>query len=352
MYNKVTVVIPSYKPDEKLISTVSGIIDIGFSDIIVVDDGGGEKYAEYFRKVKEEFGCTVLHHEVNRGKGAALKTAFKYYAENREDSLGLVTADADGQHLPLDIVAVAEKMCESQSVVLGSRDFSEPHVPPRSRAGNRITSTVFRIFFGMKIGDTQTGLRGIPRQYIDVLSEAYGERYEYETHMLFLVKQRDIPFCEFKISTVYIDENSSSHFRVFHDSMRIYAMLLRFAASSIGATALEATVFFVLLALLSGFESQLARYLFSAVIARAVSSLVNYAVNAKAVFKLACSAHSFFRYLLFAVSRALLTFSIAGLLGTLGFGGTGAIVFKFLFDFMLFALSFRIQHNNIFKDKH
>ncbi len=352
MYKKVTVVIPSYKPDEKLISTVSGIIDIGFSDIIVVDDGGGERYAEYFRRVREEFGCTVLHHEVNRGKGAALKTAFKYYAENRADSLGLVTADADGQHLPKDIVSVAEKMCESQSVVLGSRDFSEPHVPPRSKAGNRITSAVFKIFFGMRIGDTQTGLRGIPRQYVSVLAEAYGDRYEYETHMLFIIKQRDIPFCEVKISTVYIDENSSSHFRVFHDSMRIYAMLLRFAASSIGATAIEAAVFFILLAILSDFDSQLARYLISAVIARVGSSLINYTVNANDVFRVGCSARSFFGYLLFAVPRAVITFALAGLLGAFAIGATGAVVLKFVFDFLLFTFSFRVQHNRIFRNKH
>ena len=118
MFENVTIVIPSYKPDEKLISTVRGVREAGFSDVVVVDDGGGEKYSEYFKRVESEFGCTVLTHEINRGKGAALKTAFKYYIENRPNSVGLVTADADGQHLPSDMVAVAEQMTSTESIVL------------------------------------------------------------------------------------------------------------------------------------------------------------------------------------------------------------------------------------------
>jgi glycosyltransferase involved in cell wall biosynthesis len=233
MYKNVTIVIPSYKPDEKLISTVRGVREAGFSDIIVVDDGGGEKYAEYFRRVESEFGCTVLTHEINRGKGAALKTAFAYYIENRPDSVGLVTADADGQHLPKDMIAVAEQMAKSQSVVLGCRDFSEPHVPPRSKVGNRTTSAVFKMFLGMKISDTQTGLRAFPRHILPLLGSIEGDRFEYETNMLLKFGQHGITIREEKIETVYIEENRTSHFRTVRDSLRVYRFILSFILSSL-----------------------------------------------------------------------------------------------------------------------
>ncbi len=351
MYENITVVIPSYKPDEKLISTVRGIKEAGFSDIIVVDDGGAEKYAEYFIRVKDEFGCTVLHHEVNRGKGAALKTAFKYYAENRPSSIGLVTADADGQHLPRDIASVADRMAETGNVIIGSRDFSEPQVPPRSKAGNRITSTVFKIFFGMKIGDTQTGLRGLPREYVSILATADGDRYEYETHMLFLIQQMDIPFEEVKISTVYIDENSSSHFRVFRDSTRIYALLLRFAASSIISTAIDVAAFLVLLSVLSNIGSLFVRFATAALLARLVSSVINYIVNAKAVFRHRINACTLGGYYLITALHAIISAAFTGAVAALTSSLAWATVLKLILDFFLFTTDFQIQHNKVFRDK-
>ena len=80
----ITVVLPSYKPDEKLLSTVEELEAAGFDDIIVVDDGGGEEYRKYFDILRDNANCTVLTHTENRGKGAALKTAFKWYLENKK----------------------------------------------------------------------------------------------------------------------------------------------------------------------------------------------------------------------------------------------------------------------------
>ncbi len=351
MYNNVTVVIPSYKPDEKLISTIIGVREAGFSDIIVVDDGGGEKYADYFARAEGEYGCTVLRHEVNKGKGAALKTAFRYYAERRTESEGLVTADADGQHLPNEIASVASAMIESGSVVLGSRDFSLPDVPSRSKTGNRITSAVFRIFFGMKIGDTQTGLRAIPRKYVEVLSHADGDRYEYETHMLFLIKQEHIPFEERQISTVYIDGNSSSHFRVFHDSVRIYSLLLKFLLSSVISAFIDISLFCVFVGFLKLDEAMFAGFVASALAARLFSSLVNYFINSNAVFPRSMSIGTFLKYYLTAILFAAVSSVLVGVYGVIIDNIAMVVLLKALSDLLFFGYSFRIQHNRVFVRK-
>ena len=351
IFDKVTVVIPSYKPDEKLLPTLQSVIDIGFVDIIVVDDGGGEKYMPIFDKVKAIPECTVLHHEVNRGKGAALKTAFAYYLENRPDSLGLVTADADGQHLSKDILACAEVMAEKTAVVLGVRDFSQPHVPPRSKAGNRFTSGFFKIFFGKTISDTQTGLRAIPRQYVAPIAEVDGDRYEYETHMLFLISRSRIPLAEQVIETVYLDDNSSSHFRVVRDSMRIYKKVLLFALFSFISTVLEAVAIFSHTSQMSDSALKLSFFALAVVYARVAAGVINYLLNRSFVFDKNGGATSLFKYFAVLIPLFAVTAGCAYAVDILTSAVWLACLIKAVLALALFPVSFRLQHNFVFNKR-
>lgn len=225
-YSDVTVVLPSYKPDDNLLRCVEGLKDAGFTDIIVVDDGGGADYNKYFDRVRDTSGCTVLVHEKNRGKGAALKTAFSWYLENR-DGVGVITVDGDGQHRPADIVACAEGLCREDCVILGCRDFSSSDIPKRSSFGNKVSSFIFKAFVGMKLSDTQTGLRAIPKSCLCDFLRVKGERYEYETNMLLYMKRNEIAYKEISIETIYVDDNATSHFRPIKDSVRIYSLIFK-----------------------------------------------------------------------------------------------------------------------------
>ena len=244
--SKISVVLPSLDPDEKLIAVIDGLLEYGFSDIILVNDGSKPENLHYFTDLAAQHSeIHLLHHEVNKGKGAALKTAMRHILENMPDCSVAVTADADGQHLTKDIIATAMASVEQGNVVLGVRDFNDPNVPSRSKMGNQITCGVFRLFFGMKIQDTQTGLRAFPRKYLEEILKAKGDRYEYETNMLFIINRKQIPLSEVKIETVYIEENKSSHFRVVRDSIRIYALILKYLVSSVGSAVLDELAFFI-----------------------------------------------------------------------------------------------------------
>ena len=348
IFDTVTIVIPSYKPDDKLMSTLRNIVDTGFTDIIVVDDGGGEKYAPIFDAVKLIPECTVLHHEVNRGKGAALKTAFAYYIENRPDSIGLVTADADGQHLSADILRCAEVMAESESIVLGVRDFSQEHVPPRSKAGNRFTTGFFKVFFGKKISDTQTGLRAIPRKYVTPISEVKGDRYEYETHMLFLISKAKMPLSEQVIDTVYIDDNSSSHFRVVRDSLRIYKTVLTFALISIISTFIEIVSITAQNSILPDSAVKISFFALAVVYARILSGIINYLLNRSFIFDKDGGFASFFKYLAVLIPIFAVTAGAAYILDILSAPIWLAWFVKIVISIILFPLSFRFQHNFVF----
>ena len=348
--NEVSVIIPAYQPDEKLMDTLKGLVKAGFSDILVVNDGSGQEYTNIFENVKSIKGCTILEHPVNCGKGAALKTAFTYFLRNRPDKSCVVTADADGQHLVKDIEAVAIEALESGRVILGVRDFSDTRVPARSKVGNRITSVVFKLFFGMKIEDTQTGLRAFPKEYLPELLKAEGERYEYETNMLFLINRRDIPYGQVKIETVYIEENKSSHFRVVRDSLRIYTLILKYLFSSVAASVVDELAFFVLkkAAVLTFLPIPLT---FSAAfIARAISSGMNYWMNANVVFKDNKSKMTFVKYYVLVVAQiavsAALVFQVEAIAGITS--PAVSTIIKAIIDTMLFFVSFRIQHKWVF----
>ena len=75
---EVPIIIPSYEPDEKLPDLLKKLRETGFRNIVLVDDGSGEKYAGIFTEAETTYGCVVLHHAVNQGKGRALKTAFNF----------------------------------------------------------------------------------------------------------------------------------------------------------------------------------------------------------------------------------------------------------------------------------
>lgn len=222
----VIVIIPSYNPDEKLVNLVEELVDYGFEKIVVVNDGSSPDSLIHFEKVAEKKECKLLVHEKNMGKGRALKTAFSY-CEGIKECCGVITVDGDGQHLPKDIVTCVEVMRKKRGkVVLGVRDFSTRDVPLRSKLGNEITKMVFRMLCGIRLSDTQTGLRAIPTQYLQQFISYQGERYEYETNMLLMMKRNDIEWEEVKISTVYLDNNATSHFNPIKDSWKIYKIIL------------------------------------------------------------------------------------------------------------------------------
>ncbi len=368
--NRISVIVPSLNPDEKLQRTIQSLLDVGFSDIICVNDGSREDCLSYFPEKSEQI--TRLTHEVNRGKGAALKTAFAYIRENRPDSIGAVTVDGDGQHAAHDVLRCAEALvCEQDKIILGCRDFSQPQVPKKSRYGNRITSAVFKILCGLKISDTQTGLRAFPAKYFGDMLEVYGDRFEYETNMLLEMKARNIPYSEVKIETVYIEENRTSHFRPFRDSYRIYSLIFKFTLGQFVKFLLSSVASFLLDGLLVLLFLWSAEKLFSVdfsvkteitalatafacILARAFSSVFNFLVNRKKVFPTDTTLKSsLFRYYCIAVPIAVISALTTTIIEQIPFFSTPILIvlLKYAVDGALFIASYILQKKWVFQSK-
>lgn len=239
------VLIPAYEPGEALPALTRALMDKGVP-VVVVNDGSATGL-EYFERIRAQ-GAVVLEHGENLGKGRALKTGLAWMAEQGYE--GVVTADADGQHSLEDILRVARALAGgSRRLVLGIRDVSR--MPNRSRTGNRLTRTLFRLLYGIKLQDTQTGLRGIPLtgENRSGLLSLTGERYEYEMEMLIEAGELfPAGIQELEIETIYLeDSDTSSHFRPLADGARIYSVLFRhfprFFLSSILAFLVDYSLF-------------------------------------------------------------------------------------------------------------
>lgn len=335
------VLIPAYRPSGALADLVADLALRGFTRILVVDDGSGPSYVPVFESLLGRPQVTLLRHERNRGKGEALKTGLRHLLASCPDAEGAVTADADGQHLPEDIERVACRLAGSggSTLVLGCRRFG-PDVPLRSRFGNLITAAAMRWIAGLHLGDTQTGLRGIPRSLALLLLETKSGGYEFELDMLLMAKHSGFAVDEVPIATVYLNGNRGSHFNPLRDSMRIYFVLLRFTLVSLATTTIDNLVFRLALGFTPSLpEAQLA--------ARVAALSFQYPAARRAVFH---SGHphrrELPRFLAVAAAHALLTYAAIHWLTVQH--GFGLLPAKLAVETALFPLNFLLQRDWVF----
>ena len=362
--SKTAVIIPAYKPDQRLAPYVEALRSAGLGRVVVVDDGSGADFDALFEALPEDAFCHVIRYAPNAGKGVALKRGMAYVRDECPQVEGVVTADSDGQHTALDVTRMAQALEQNAgALVLGSRDFSQANVPFKSRAGNRITSTVFKLLYGVWVGDTQTGLRAFDRSLLEQMIEVRGERYEYEMNVLIDCAFRRIAMRPLPIETVYENDNEGSHFRAVRDSLRIYRVIFggffRFVGSSVSGFGVDYLAYLLFNNLLKlagpmvdapvkiGMFKLVPHILLATVLARIVSGATNFFLNRRFVFsdkdKISRSLPRYLCvfFLIMALS-ALLTSSLHVWLGV------SDNVIKIPVDIVLFFLSYTLQRKWVF----
>ena len=359
MGSLVPIVIPSYEPDERLIDLLEELDEKNIAPVVLLNDGSDSSYDEIFDRAKEiisKKGGVYLEHEVNMGKGKGLKDAFSYILTNMPEAIGCVTADSDGQHTPDCIRAIVDKLIKCPNkLILGVRDFDDPGVPRKSRLGNKITVKVFKFFTGLSISDTQTGLRGISRDFMKDLLKTKGDRFEYETRMLIETKDK-VGIEEVTIETVYDSkENHTTHFNPVKDSIRIYkifgAMFLRFMFSSLSSSVVDILLFALFCKLNAGIYPGEWDVFASGVEARIISATYNFLVNYVFVFKSKERKRSaVLKYVLLAICQGLTSAGIVTGLVVLT-SEAFEVVIKIIVDVTLFFLSYYIQREFVYRSR-
>ena len=347
------ILIPAYKPDQSLVRLAHALkAQDASAEILVIDDGSGSTYAPIFAELHLD-GAIVQTHPVNRGKGAALRTGIAWAKANRPGEV-IVTADADGQHLPRDIFRVGVRTetaaaAGQRTIILGVRTKPDPNageegtkVPLRSKIGNSATVGFFALATGARVADTQTGLRGFTPQILDWLLQIPGDKYEYEFSMLLRATRADVELVQVPIVKVYEPGNPTSHFRPLQDSALIYAPLLAFLASSfVTGFLVDAIALFVLV----GMGAPL---LAAVVGARVISALTNFTVNRMLMHDGGArpsASSSLVRYTVLAVG---ILAANAALMETLTGLGVSLLVAKILTELILIPVSFAVQRRWVF----
>lgn len=343
------ILIPAYQPDQTLVELVRCIQQEQqqrqlFCPIVIINDGSAPELTPLFAQLDSFSQVTVLHHDQNRGKGAALKTGMSWFLKQYpRDCPGVVIADADGQHLAKDILRIAGRLSQApEKLWLGCRHFDEHDIPWRSRFGNNLTKKIYGWFTGQQLSDTQTGLRAIPRSYLPVLLKIGADGYEFELEMLLQARRHQVMLEELTITTVYEPGNRSSHFNPLLDSLKIYARFIRFAGVGLASAGLD-YLLFVMAYYLSG------EILLSIVLSRAASGLFNFTCNRQFVFNGQGSlVHEATKYSLLAMALIMLSFALTK---TFYIVGITPFIGKLLAEGLVFTLSFFIQRQLVFKEQ-
>lgn len=342
------IIIPAYNPDHKLIALIDSLLKSkNIAEIVVVNDGSNENTSKCFTEIATK--VTLLVHPINQGKGAAIKTALRYIAQKYTELCGVATVDADGQHTAEDAEKLLHTLPDAtDSLILGVRSFSAD-IPWKSRWGNNITKFVFRLLSGAKVSDTQTGLRAFTSRLIPFLLSVTGDRYEYEMNMLASCAKQKIKITEVPIATIYIDQkNTTSHFRVVRDSLRIYGSLLLYAGTSFLSFLVD-YAFSNLFVWLFGLFSLTNAVLCGNTAARIISASFNYHLNSTYVFENKQKLKSAIQYFLLAGVILLFNSIIVHLFDM--YTDIPYSVYKIFTEIVLFSASYLIQKFVVFKVK-
>lgn len=341
-----TLIIPAYQPGEGLVELVTQLARYAFDEIVIVDDGSGSSYFTIFDKVSTIDRVTLLLHESNRGKGAALKYAFRHVLRNGvEMDQRFITLDADGQHAVEDVVSIAQR-CKNrrECIVLGVRAFSE-NTPLRSRFGNQLTRKVLNWTKQVDLLDSQTGLRCLPPSFLEQSLTIEANRYDFELECILLAKQNGWPIEQHPIQTIYIDGNVTSHFRPILDSIRIYWVFVRYTIVSISSFALDIGLF----TLLYYYSDYI---IGSTYVSRMVSGTFNFLANKHAVFQ-SGEKQRYPRELLQYVGLAVFIATVSGVLvqKLVVLTAWQAPIVKIIVDGALFVVNFLVQRFLIFRPR-
>ncbi len=336
--------IPAYNPIATLPDYVRELVaSRAFTHVFVVNDGSDNTHLSLFKNIETIDQVTVLHHAINQGKGAALKSGLNQIALAFPEAIGVVTIDADGQHSLADACKVARALQQQPTrLIMGGRRFDHD-TPARSAVGNFLTRHLFKLITGVKLFDTQSGLRGIPSAMIPALFQIESNGYEFELDMLMQSNRLGFKIKEIPIETIYLEHNQHSSFRPILDSLKIYFVLLRFSLIAVCSALIDYGLFMLVYYLLF-------RNVFVALVCgRAVSISFNYLNVRKFAFKASQTQHTrtLPKYLLLACISGLVAYClIIGLMSLLHWQVLAA---KIVAEIIMFVVNFFIQRDFIFK---
>lgn len=220
MSERVLVLIPAFNAAPSVGKVVAGVREQN-DIVLVVDDGSKDGTGDIAR----EAGATVVRHEVNRGKGAALKTGFAWAIEHGFD--GIVTLDADGQHLPAEIPKIlAARADTGADLIIGGRSHLFDHMLPRRRMANRFSAWSIGKASGTGVTDSQSGFRFYSTTMLRAIS-LKSDGFDMESEVIVRAGRGGFRVITVPIDLGFVDGLCTSHYKPLADTVRIAWTVLK-----------------------------------------------------------------------------------------------------------------------------
>jgi len=213
MTRRLAAVIPAYDAEPSVGDVVRATLEMT-QPVLVVDDGSVDETGERAR----EAGAEVIRHDHNRGKGAALRTAFSHLFEQGYHAV--LTLDADGQHLASEIPKLVAAWRAGGDLVLGDREHLFARMSRLRQRSNGISSGLISFVAGRRVGDVQTGFRIYSRRLIQRTGFPE-DRFEAESAVVVRAARRGFNIVAVPIELGFADGRCTSHYRPIIDSLRI-----------------------------------------------------------------------------------------------------------------------------------
>jgi len=195
---KIFIVIPLFNEEKHVNNVIKEVLNYKLP-VVAVDDGSKDNSFN----VASKFKITNLRHEINLGKGAAMKTGADYAFSKGADAV--VFMDSDGQHAPTDLQKFINKLLDRDcDVIFGSRNLNYG-VPLVRYLGNKFASVLVSLLFGIYVSDLICGYRAVTKKgYQKIKWESTG--YGVETEMVVRTARTKSKYCEIPIETIYLDK--------------------------------------------------------------------------------------------------------------------------------------------------
>lgn len=352
-YSRIPILIPAYRPDNSLLRLVRELDSMNLRRVVIVDDGSGAEFARFFDSLSNEYGCRVVHHSVNLGKGRAIKTGFNYILCHYPDAIGCVTTDCNGSFVPQDIKKIFDSLLENPGeLIMGKRvlEGSQDYVG-KAVTGYKVLQLSFKYLVGVEIHDPQCVLRGIPISYMKKLMTVWGEGYEYDTKMITSCKKFGVSLREIQLQTRYEKRRNVYKYRTIKDNIPIYLTFASYIFTSIIATIVDLFLFQTLKGLFNNIKvlDDTGMYIPIATgLARTVSAFVNYRLNLRLVFRSKKNSIKTLRkWITLVIVQAALSAAGVTIIHTL-LPWSEEVLIKVPVDFILFFLSYYVAKEKVY----
>jgi putative flippase GtrA len=343
--SRVFLVIPAFNPGEAVIGVVREALPL-VDVVVLVDDGCEPQQRAHLDSCLVDDKVKLLAHGRNLGKGHALRTGMQWCLERMEDTDFILTMDSDGQHRSCDIRKFRDLINSEPGVnfALGER-LDSSRMPRKSRVGNYLARLAFRLQYGGRIYDTQTGFRLFSRTFAQLCNERIRPgRFETEMNVLILATRVLNKIHSVSIPTIYFQTNRNSKFDPIRDSLRITRLFVNYGAVSLASFLVDYLIF-VLLTYALGIA-----YLIANVIARIFSAAVNFVAHKRLSFE---SREGFFHEALKYVGAVAFALAQASLLLFISVDvfHVSKYIAKPAVDMIVFVVNFLVLSRVVFRRK-